>query len=66
MGGMSEVRINVAEIKSEREKSRAAGQQAIVRCQDFRCLAFRDQEGRWRDAFSGKELPPVLEVLERF
>ena len=36
--------------------------EAIVRCQGFRCLAYLDSEGKWRNAYDDKELPEVIEV----
>jgi hypothetical protein len=38
----------------------------VVRCEGFRCLAYRDAEGKWRNAVQHQELPPVLEVIQRF
>lgn len=32
-----------------------------VRCERFRCLGYLDFQGKWRSAFSGRELPEVLE-----
>jgi hypothetical protein len=34
-----------------------------VQCKGFRCLAYRDEQGVWRYASDGKELPEVLKVL---
>jgi len=42
------------------------GERVVVRCADFRCLAYRDAEGKWRDARNDKELPEVLEVVMKF
>jgi len=44
----------------------APGERVMVRCHDFRCLAYRDAEGKWRDAEHDKELPEVIEVLSDF
>jgi hypothetical protein len=38
---------------------------AIVQCDGFRCLAYRDME-KWRDFQSGKELPDVKNVVFTF
>jgi hypothetical protein len=35
----------------------------MVRCPGFRCLAYRDKDGKWRDVAHDEELPEVLEVL---
>jgi hypothetical protein len=42
------------------------GQAAMVRCPGFRCLAYRDKDGKWRDVAHNQELPEVLEVLWEF
>jgi predicted RNA-binding Zn-ribbon protein involved in translation (DUF1610 family) len=54
--------------KQQREKAQvpACGEKAVVRCQGFRCLAYRAADGKWRSVHSGKELPEVLEVVLRF
>jgi hypothetical protein len=38
---------------------------ALVQCEGFRCLAYRDAD-TWRDFETGKELPEVLSIVERF
>lgn len=38
---------------------------AVVQCEGFRCLAYRDAE-IWRDFQSGKELPEVKNVVFEF
>jgi hypothetical protein len=38
---------------------------AVVQCEGFRCLAYRDAE-IWRDFQSGKELPEVKSVVFEF
>jgi hypothetical protein len=43
----------------------AKGERALVRCPTFRCLAYRDAKGKWRDANDHQELPEVLEVITR-
>jgi hypothetical protein len=37
---------------------------SLVQCPGFRCLAYRDEHGRWRDAYSHELLPEVLSVLQ--
>lgn len=34
-----------------------------VQCDGFKCMAFRDREGKWVDLFSRKFLPRVLGVV---
>ena len=41
----------------------ATGQRVMVRCRGYSCLAYRDKEGKWRDAARDVELAEVLEVL---
>jgi hypothetical protein len=38
---------------------------AVVQCEGFRCLAYRDGD-LWRDFQTGKELPAVLSVVFEF
>ena len=42
------------------------GEQVVVQCEGYRCLAYRDKEGKWRSAQGGEELPNVLKVLQQF
>ena len=39
------------------------GKVVMVRCSGFRCLAYRDKAGIWRDLAHDEKLPEVLEVL---
>ena len=39
---------------------------AVVQCEGFRCLAYRDTDDRWRDLQTGQELPYVKEVIHTF
>lgn len=41
----------------------APGVPVQVQCTGFRCMAFRDSEGRWVDFFSRKFLSGVLGVV---
>jgi hypothetical protein len=34
-----------------------------VQCDGFKCMAFRDKEGRWVDFFSHEFIPRVLGVV---
>jgi len=42
------------------------GEQVVVPCPGFRCLAYLDSKGVWHNAHDGAELPSVLEILFRF
>jgi hypothetical protein len=44
----------------------APGERAVVRCDGFQCLAYRDSTGRWREASDKKRLPQVLDIILRF
>jgi hypothetical protein len=35
----------------------------IVQCADFRCMAYRDANGKWLDYFSGDELKGEVKVV---
>ncbi len=47
------------------KQRRTKSVQAIVRCEGFRCAAYRDQSGVWRSAADGAPLE-VLEVIMEF
>ena len=40
------------------------GEPVWVRCEGFRCLAVRDQHGRWRTFYDGKLLTGEIKVIE--
>jgi hypothetical protein len=42
-----------------------SNEQAIVRCKDFRCLAYKDNNGIWHSTVDDAILE-VLEVVTRF
>ena len=46
----------------EEEKGRPA-EAVQVKCSGFRCLAYRDEDGRWRDYWKRTPLPEPVEVL---
>jgi len=51
---------------SESKESHAAIKNvAVVQCEGFRCLAYRDEK-IWRDFQTGKELPEVKSVVFTF
>jgi len=39
------------------------GLPVLVQCDGFKCMAYRDKEGRWVDFFSRKYLGRVLGVV---
>ena len=44
----------------------AIGEEVIVRCRNFQCLAYRGRTNQWWDATDGEELTDVLEIVYRF
>jgi hypothetical protein len=40
-----------------------AGVPVQVQCDGFKCMAYRDNEGKWIDFFTRKFLPHVLGVV---
>jgi hypothetical protein len=44
----------------------APGEYVVVRCPGFQCLAYRDSDGKWREARSKARLTDVLEIVLRF
>jgi len=40
------------------------GKAVIVRGEGFRCMAYRDRDGKWKDYFRMEELPGVIEWCE--
>lgn len=41
----------------------AAGMPVQVQCSDFKCMAYLDKEGKWRDLFTRECLPHVFGVV---
>lgn len=39
------------------------GEVALVQGKGFRCLAYRDKQGKWRDYVRRKELPDPITVI---
>jgi hypothetical protein len=39
------------------------GRTVLVQCKGFRCLAYRDSAGKWRDAQRKNELSNVIKVI---
>jgi len=40
------------------------GEQVLVQAEGFRCLAFRDKDGKWRNVFGRDELPGIIRVIK--
>jgi hypothetical protein len=40
-----------------------AGEIALVQGEGFRCMAYRDKEGKWRDYIRRMELPGKITVI---
>lgn len=38
----------------------------IVQCEGFRCLAYMDEKGRWRNLYDNSKLRGVIKIVERF
>lgn len=36
----------------------------LVQCEGFRCLAFRDRDGKWRDYYGGTILRGRIEMVD--
>jgi len=47
------------------DKLPPVGEVVIVQCDGFRCMAFRDPQGKWRDYFHRDELRGRIEVLSK-
>ena len=41
----------------------AVGEQVLVKAEGFRCFAFRDKDGKWRNAFSRDELHGTIRMI---
>lgn len=52
-------------VSANKEPHAAIKNVAVVQCEGFRCLAYRDGD-TWRDFQSGKELPEVKDVVYTF
>jgi hypothetical protein len=40
------------------------GEQVLIQAEGFRCLAFRDKDGKWRNVFGRGELPGIIRVIK--
>ena len=52
-------------VSENKEPHAAMKNLAVVQCEGFRCLAYRDGD-IWRDFQTGKELPEVKNVVFTF
>jgi hypothetical protein len=52
-------------VSENKETHTAIKNIAVVQCEGFRCLAYRDGK-IWRDFQTGKELPEVMSVVFTF
>jgi hypothetical protein len=52
-------------VQENKESHAAIKNIAVVQCDGFRCLAYRDGE-IWRDFQTGKELPEIKSVVYTF
>jgi hypothetical protein len=57
--------MNDAPLSDNKEPHAAIKNVAVVQCEGFRCLAYRDAE-KWLDFQTGKELPEVKSVVYTF
>jgi len=54
------------ELREKQLELPSVGEIVVVRCRDFRCLAYRDHDGKWRATHADEELLDVLEIIMRF
>ncbi|HXS69921.1 MAG TPA: hypothetical protein VN761_13835 [Candidatus Polarisedimenticolia bacterium] len=52
------------EKKRQKEIPPDIGRAVLVQADGFRCMAFRDSKGQWRNYFSGDLLPETVKVLD--
>jgi hypothetical protein len=62
---MSEIPVGKKEDRLAQKQNSAERKVAVVQCEGFRCLAYRDA-GIWRDFQTGKELPEVKSIVFEF
>jgi hypothetical protein len=54
---------NDTETVRRKRPVRLKGQPFIVQCVGFRCMAYRDSSGKWRDYFNDDEIPGEVDVI---
>ena len=52
------------EEKNKKETTPAVGRAVLVEHEGVRCMAFRDNAGKWRNYFNGDLLPETVHVLD--
>ena len=52
--------------REKKDDDRVSGEVALVQCNGYRCMAFRDRQGKWRNYFRGDELQGVVRIIELF
>jgi hypothetical protein len=50
---------------ADREWTPLVGENVMVQCEGFRCMAYLDAEGKWRATYSNELLPKVIRVLSK-
>jgi hypothetical protein len=50
--------------KSASDESTKAGTSFLVQCNGVRCMAFRDQDGNWRNYFSRELLEGAINIVD--
>ena len=50
----------------EKRRATRSGNRAIVQCDGYRCLAYVDGEGKWRNVANDVLVPQVTEIVEVF
>jgi hypothetical protein len=58
------MKINESTTRTETNDPGAAVGAVWVQCPGFRCLAYQDEQGRWRTFFSGEILSQVFSTDE--
>jgi hypothetical protein len=59
MGGVS----NNTETLSRKRTTSQRGKAFIVQCTGFRCMAYRDNTGKWRDYFNDDEIHGEVNII---
>ena len=62
---MSDVPASEDTKRLRKRRQHAIKNVAVVQCEGFRCLAYRDKDV-WRDFQTGKELPEVKGIVSTF
>jgi hypothetical protein len=54
---------NDTEILQRKQPQRVKGQPFIVQCEGYRCMAYRDSSGKWRDYFNDAEIIGEVSII---